>query len=163
MTGEKKEKVEIVIRKKLVVNYDQSAQTLALPKLVREASEDLKKVKLQKTGESDVSVILVKLDFGLTHKEVKQVMSSLEIVPAGLHELIIFSHFLEELFRDGMRIVSLRDEMFEMGTEFIPTIWCFKKSAIIIMAFRDDLPFKETYYLGVEGDNTEKLIQARLD
>ena len=116
MDGEKKEKVEIVIRKKLVVNYDQSAQTLALPKLVREASEDLKKVKLQKTGESDVSVILVKLDFGLTHKEVKQVMSSLEIVPAGLHELIIFSHFLEELFRDGMRIVSLRDEMFEMGT-----------------------------------------------
>jgi hypothetical protein len=149
MTEGKKE-MEIVFRGELIVDYDESAHLLALPKLVKEVSTDIKKVKILKKGIERVPIVIVKLNPGLMHGEVKNVMFSKGITPAGLHELIIFSHFLDELFRDGMRIVSLRDEMFEMGVEFIPTICCHKKSAMIIMAFRDDLPFKETYFLGIE-------------
>ncbi|MHB8903583.1 MAG: hypothetical protein ACYC40_00555 [Patescibacteria group bacterium] len=143
---------EVILKVKLIVDYDEPAYLITTPKKLRGVSEDVNKVKLVKKGQANVSVMLVRLKPGLTHKEVKQTMFNKGIAQAGLHELIHFAHFLEELFREGLRITSLRDEMFEMGVEFIPTICCNKKSAMLIMAFRDDLPFKDTYFLGIEEE-----------
>ena len=150
MTEQKERRTKIVLRQKVSVNYDEPAHTLALPKLIKEVSDDVKKAKVLKKGSKQVSIVLLKLDSGLMHNEIKKVMFDHDIAQAGIHELFLFSYSLEHVFEEGVHIVSLREEMLERGVEFIPTICCHRRSATINMTFRDYLPFKETYILGIE-------------
>jgi len=150
---ESTEVVEIMMEGTVVINYDQSVHSIALPKIVREVSDDVDQVKILRHGKAEVTIVLLKLKPGLMHREIKRIMLKYDLKQAGLHETFHFSaHFLGELLDEGVCISSLLEEMRDRGVEFVPTIFCYNKRKLvkIMMCGIDDLPFRNTYILGIK-------------
>lgn len=150
--------LELILRKTLVIDYDKPADSIALPKSIRQISSDVKKVNTLRHGKAEVTMVLLKKPQSLIHFELRRFMTASSIEQAGLHETFYFSaNFLEKLlFDEELRIISMLEEMKQSGVEFIPTILCFvsghscKKSYEIKTLLRDDLSFRNTYVLGIE-------------
>ena len=145
--------IEVVMEKTVVIDYDQSVHLIALPKIVREVSDHVDQVKLLRRGKKEITIVLLKLKPGLMHREVKRIMLKNDIEQAGLHEIFHFSgHFLTELLDEGVCITSLQEEMRDRGVEFVPTVFCYnqRKLVKIMMCGIDDLPFRNTYILGIK-------------
>ena len=151
-------KLKVLFEKQIVINYDLSFKTFIFPSSIKSVSEDIAKVKVLKKGMWSVNLVLLDAGNKLTHLLAKEMMLKQEtlIEPAGLHEIVAFSHFLGELNFEKFSVTALRDEMFERGVEFIPTLHGTKKAAHLVTDFLDDLPFKKTYFLGVFDCNKFK-------
>ena len=149
--GIKNGKAHILMCKQVVIDYDAPIQQVEVFG-VKYISDDVLKTKLNMTGIGEkVELTLFDLGPRISHDKAKTVIKSHGIEPAGLHETFHFTRFLHELPDQEFNVTALRDEMVDRYVEFVPTIYSpGKNKARIIMAFRDDLPFKHSYFLGVK-------------
>ena len=158
LTGVNKEKhlekeiKNVIFRKRFSIDYDQKFNTIPLPPTVKEVSDDVVNTVIKMTGKREVELIL--FDFGLDqcHEKAKEKIKEAGAEAAGLHEILHFSHSVKELFFKGeFSISALRDEWIHGPVEFIPTIYCPRENILKIrMYYRHDLPFKQSYFLGVK-------------
>ena len=153
-TEVKKNVFKIVMKTELVINYDQPVSEIALPKKVRDVNRGLYKVKVEKTGETKVKVVLMDLGLEVCHKTAKMIMKKAGISQAGIHEIIHFVSVMpEDLPENKFYISSLREESKHGPLELIPTICVYGKNSVnISLGLRDDLPLLKTYFLGIEDN-----------
>lgn len=143
----------VLVRKQVSINYDQPVSKISLPKRVKDVHQDISKVKIKKTGEKSVNLVLIDLGPNVCHNKAKKLMADKGIEQAGVHETFHFIEFLTELsVAEKIFISSLREESRHGILELIPTICMFGKNSIIIsLSPKDDLPLYRMYFLGIEN------------
>jgi len=144
---------KVLVRKQVVINYDQPVSKISLSRKVKDVHQDISKVKIKKTGERSVNLVLVDLGPNVCHHKAKKLMADQGIEQAGVHETFHFIEFLTELSTaEKIFISALREESRHGILGLIPTICMYGKNSIIIsLSPKDDLPLYRIYFLGIEN------------
>lgn len=154
----KKNPMEIMFRKQVIVDYDLPLHPRVLPRNVKDLSDDVLKVVVhgKRTGKWIVDIGLVFIGKRIDHKTAKGIIREELLGLAGVHETMALLPLLHELPMEKFRFTALKDEMWELGVEFIFTVYGTKRAAYAVMDFRDFLPDKSRLF-AVEFGKAKKI------
>ena len=155
---QRKSKVEVMFRKKVLVDYDPPLYPVVLPNNVKDVSDDVLKasIKEKRVGKWIVDIGLIFIAKKIDHKTAKTIIKEESLGLAGVYETMSLLSMLHELPIEKFRFTALKEEMFERGVEFVFTVFGTKRAAYAVMDFLDYLPLKSRLFV-VEFSEPQKV------